>query len=270
MEEEMKNNANAAAADAGTEAAAKAEVPAAAKAAGKQESMKDFEKEINDSFKTSKKIENEDMGKWGHFQEMIESKEQADVKIIEVVKGGCVAFLDDVRGFIPASQLSTTYVEKLDDYQNKHIKVVVITADAEKKRLVMSHRAIEQEEKDREKAAKLAEIKVGDVLTGKVESLKDYGAFVDLGGVTGLLHVSQISHKRIKSPSDVLKEGQEVKVQVTKMGDGKISLSMRSLEPDAGEFGGEDTMEETGGFKYEEKTQATTNLGSLLKNIKLK
>ena len=68
----------------------------------------------------------------------------------------------------------------------------MITADPEKKRLVLSHRAIEQEEKEKEKAARLAELKVGDVLDGKVESLKDYGAFIDLGGATGLLHVSQI------------------------------------------------------------------------------
>jgi len=236
----------------------------------KEQTMKDFDKEINESFKTSKKVENEDMGKWEHFKEMMENKEEADVKIIEVVKAGCVAYLDEVRGFIPASQLSTTYVEKLDDFQNKHIKVVVITVDPEKKKLVLSHRAIEQAEKDREAAEKMAAIKVGDVLTGKVESVKDYGAFVDLGGVTGLLHVSQISHKRIKNPSDVLKEGQEVKVKVLKMEGGKISLSMRALEPETGEFGGEDTMEETGGFKYEEKTQATTNLGALLKGIKLK
>lgn len=235
-----------------------------------EETMKDFEQEINASFQKSKKIENEDMGKWEHFKEMMESKEQADVKIIEVVKAGCVAYLDDVRGFIPASQLSTEYVKDLDVYQNKHIQVVVITADAEKRKLVLSHKEIEKAEKEKEKAERMAELKVGQVLTGKVESLQDYGAFVDLGGgVTGLLHVSQISHKRVKSPADVLKKDQEVTVKIIKMGEGKISLSMRALEPEEGEFGGEDTMEETGGFKYEEKTQATTNLGSLLKGIKL-
>ena len=224
--------------------------------------MKDFEQEINESFKTAKKVENEDGGKWEHLQSLVESKEQFDVKIIEAVKGGCIAYLEDTRAFIPASQLSSSYVEKLEDYANKHITVVVITADPEKKRLVLSHRAIEQEEKEKEKAARLAELKVGDVLDGKVESLKDYGAFIDLGGATGLLHVSQISRKRVKTPADVLKEGQEVKV--------KISLSMRALEePDDHFSGRNNTLEETGGFKYEEKTRATTNLGDLLKNIKL-
>ncbi len=234
-----------------------------------EESMKDFEQEINDSFKTAKKVENEDGGKWERFQSLIETKEQFDVKIIEVVKGGCIAYLEDTRAFIPASQLSVNYVEKLEEFQNKHIKVVVITADPEKKRLVLSHREIEQAEREQEKAARLAQIKVGDIVDGKVESLKDYGAFVDLGGVTGLLHVSQISRKRIKTPADVLKEGQEVKVKVIKIGDGKISLSIRALEEPEGSFQRDNTLEETGGFKYEEKTRATTNLGDLLKGIKL-
>ncbi|WP_314155826.1 S1 RNA-binding domain-containing protein [Stomatobaculum longum] len=235
-----------------------------------EESMKDFEQEINESFKTAKKVENEDGGKWEHLQSLVESKEQFNVKIIEVVKGGCIAYLEDTRAFIPASQLSSSYVEKLEDFQNKHIDVIVITADAEKKRLVLSHRAIEQEEKEKEKAARLAELKVGDVVDGKVESLKDYGAFIDLNGATGLLHVSQISRKRVKTPADVLKEGQEVKVKIIKIGDGKISLSMRALEePDDHFTGRNNTLEETGGFKYEEKTRATTNLGDLLKNIKL-
>ena len=140
-----------------------------------EESMKDFEQEINDSFKTAKKVESEDNGKWDRFAELIETKEQFDVKIIEVVKGGCIAYLEDTRAFIPASQLSTSYVEKLEDFQGKHIKVVVITADPEKKRLVLSHRAIEQAEKDAAKAERLAQIKVGDVLDGKVETIKDYG-----------------------------------------------------------------------------------------------
>lgn len=103
-----------------------------------------------------------------------------------------------------------------------------------------------------------------------METLKDYGAFVNIGGgATGLLHVSQISRKRVKTPADVLKEGQEVKVKVIKLGDGKISLSMRALEEPEGSFEKHNVLEETGGFKYEEKTRATTNLGELLKGVKL-
>ena len=158
-----------------------------------EESMKDFEKEINESFKTAKKVENEDGGKWERFAELIETKEEFDVKIIEAVKGGCIAYLEDTRGFIPASQLSIAYVKDLNEFQGQHIKVRVITADPEKKRLVLSHRVIEQDEKDKEKADKLASIKKDDVVEGTVETIQSYGAFVNLGGVTGLLHISQIS-----------------------------------------------------------------------------
>ena len=235
-----------------------------------EESMKDFEQEINDSFQTAQKVEHEDGGKWERFQNLLETKEPFEVKIIEVVKGGCVAYFEDTRAFIPASHLSTSYVENLEDYQNKRIQVVVITADPEKKRLVLSHREIERAEQEKEKKARLAELKVGDVLDGTVETLKDYGAFVNIGGgATGLLHGSQISRKRVKTPADVLKEGQEVKVKVIKLGDGKISLSMRALEEPEGSFEKHNVLEETGGFKYEEKTRATTNLGELLKGVKL-
>ena len=215
-----------------------------------EESMKDFEQEINDSFKTAKKVESEDNGKWDRFAELIETKEQFDVKIIEVVKGGCIAYLEDTRAFIPASQLSTSYVEKLEDFQ--------------------------QAEKDAAKAERLAQIKVGDVLDGKVETIKDYGAFVDLGGdATGLLHVSQISRKRVKTPADVLQEGQEIKVKVIKVGDGKISLSMRALEEP--EQGARDFRSDRAASdepqedyrKFVAKEKATTNLGDLLKGIKL-
>ena len=119
-------------------------------------------------------------------------------------------------------------------------------------------------------------LKVGDVLDGKVETIKDYGAFVDLGGdATGLLHVSQISRKRVKTPADVLQEGQEIKVKVIKVGDGKISLSMRALEePEQGarDFRGERSSSEEPQEDYRKfvaKEKATTNLGDLLKGIKL-
>ena len=249
-----------------------------------EESMKDFEKEINESFKTAKKVENEDGGKWERFAELIETKEEFDVKIIEAVKGGCIAYLEDTRGFIPASQLSIAYVKDLSEFQGQHIKVRVITADPEKKRLVLSHRVIEQDEKDKEKAEKLAAIKKDDVVEGSVETIQSYGAFVNLGGVTGLLHISQIPRKngkKLETPADVLAVGDKVTVKVTDIRDGKLSLSMRALEErserperaDRPERRGGNRkssyLEETDGFEYVEKTQAVTSLGDLLKGIKL-
>lgn len=245
-----------------------------------EETMKDFEKEIAESFKSKKQLEDVDAGKWEKFAKMMEDGEKFTVKVAEAVKGGVVAFVDDVRGFIPASHLSTQHVENLEDFVNKEIEVILVTVDNEKKRIVMSHREIEKKARkaaNAGKAAALAAIKAGDVLKGKVESLKDYGAFVDLGdGISGLLHVSQISWKRVKTPADVLKEGQEVEVKVLGVENGKVSLSIKELsekpagyEERAPRERAPRNEDESDGFKYVEKGQATTSLGDLLKGIKL-
>lgn len=242
-----------------------------------EETMKDFEKEIAESFKSKKQLEDADAGKWEKFAKMLEDSEKFTVTVAEAVKGGVVAMVEEVRGFIPASHLSTQHVENLEDFVNKELEVLLVTVDPEKKRLVMSHRELEKASRKSGKAEKLASINVGDVLTGKVESLKDYGAFIDLGdGVSGLLHVSQISYKRVKTPADVLKEGQEVEVKVIGKDNGKISLSMKALQeapagyeekaPREARPGKEDPSD---GFKYEEKGKAVTSLGDLLKGIKL-
>ena len=237
-----------------------------------EETMKDFEQEITESFKNKKQLEDAAAGKWEKFQQMLEGKEKVVVKIEDAVKGGVVAFIDEVRGFIPASHLSTQHVENLDEYKGKELEVVVITVDPEKNRLVMSHRELEKGARKNNRAAKLASIKVGEVLTGKVDSIKDYGAFVDLGeGVTGLLHISQLAHNRVKSVADVLKEGQEVEVKVIGTDGGKISLSIKALTeaPEGTKEAPEKDDNGYDGFKYEEKGKATTSLGDLLKGIKL-
>ena len=175
--------------------------------------------------------------------------------------------VDEIRAFIPASQLSTSYVEKLEDYQGKSLDVVIITVDRDKKKLVLSHRELEKEARDKERKEKAAALKVGDVVEGKVESIRDYGAFVDLGdGVSGLIHISQISHNRIKHPSAVLKEGDSVKCKVIANEGGKISLSKKALEEEVRQ-----KEEKAGfdGFKYEEKSSVGMSLASLFKNIKL-
>jgi len=241
------------------------------------ETMKDFEQEIAESFKSKKQIEDADAGKWEKFSQMMADGEKLTVKVAEAVKGGVVAFVDDVRGFIPASHLSTQHVENLEDFVGKEIEVVMVTVDNEKKRLVMSHRELEKKARKAGKAAALAAIKTGDVLKGKVESLKDYGAFIDLGdGVSGLLHVSQIAWKRVKTPADVLKEGEEVEVKVIGVENGKVSLSIKALKEAPAGFEEKAPRERaprnddpTDGFKYEEKGKAVTSLGDILKGIKL-
>lgn len=235
------------------------------------ESMADYAKELEASYKAFderhfEQVPEEDgpeAEKWAELRQMMEDKTVIKVKIKEAVKAGVTTYVDDIQAFIPASQISTQYVEKLEDWVGKYLEVVPITVDSEKKRLVLSGRVVQKEKEAAEKAAKLASVKAGSVLEGEVESLKDYGAFIRLdAGVTGLLHVSQISRQRIKHPGVVLKEGQRVTVKVLGVNENKISLSMRALEA-------EDEPREEVVFDYKESGQATTGLGSLLKGIKL-
>ena len=135
-----------------------------------EETMKDFEKEIEESLKNRKKYEDPDAGKWDLFAKMKDEKQVVEVKITEVVNGGCVTELEGERAFIPASQLSASYVEDLNSYLNKRLEVVVITADEEKNRLVLSHREIERAKEQEKKAEAMAAVREGDVYTGVVEN----------------------------------------------------------------------------------------------------
>ena len=209
---------------------------------------------------------NRNDAKWDEFEKMMEDKVVFTVPIDESVKAGVVTSLKGVRAFIPASQLSTSYVEDTNEWIGKEIDVVIITADREKQRLVLSGREAAKIKRSQEKKARIDALAVGTVLEGKVETIKPYGAFVDLGnGISGLVHISQMSTKRVATPEEVCKEGDVVKVKVTKVKDGKVSLSMRALEE--APTPAEDDIPELSSVVSHEK--ATTSLGDLLKNIKL-
>ncbi len=241
------------------------------------ETMADYNKEINaslgkleDGDVMSGKVENEEQAAssltWDHLKELRDSKETLTIKVNGMVNGGLITNVEDIRGFIPASQISLDYVENLDEWLNKTMEVRVITVDKSKKKLVLSAKAILKENADKEKAKKLSELKVGTITEGVVETLQPYGAFVNIGdGITGLLHVSQISDKRIKEPSEVLKEGQTVKVKITKVEDKRISLSMKALSDDSSKA----PREEFEKIDLPKAAAPTTSLGDLLKNIKL-
>ena len=174
---------------------------------------------------------NRNDAKWDEFEKMMEDKVVFTVPIDESVKAGVVTSLKGVRAFIPASQLSTSYVEDTSEWIGKEIDVVIITADREKQRLVLSGREAAKIKRSQEKKARIDALAVGTVLEGKVETIKPYGAFVDLGnGISGLVHISQMSTKRVATPEEVCKEGDVVKVKITKVKDGKVSLSMKALE----------------------------------------
>ena len=201
---------------------------------------------------------------WDKLKKMMEERTVVKVKISEVVNAGAVAYLEGIRGFIPASRLSDEYVEDLKEWDGKTIEVTVITADEEERRLVLSGREPAREEKQAETNRKIEKCEVGAVMNGTVETIKPYGAFVALeNGLTGLLHISQISTQRIKHPGAVLKEGQEVRVKILSTADNKISLSMKVLAEEAAEAESHST------YDYKEEGQASTGLAALLKNIKL-
>ncbi len=208
---------------------------------------------------------------WERLTSLLGSKDAVSVKINGVTKAGVTTMLEGVRGFIPASKLSLGYVSE-DDLKNwvgKSVDVRVITAEQEGKKLVLSAKELLREKEVAERKEAAAAVKVGLVTEGTVETIKDYGAFVNLGkGVTGLLHVSQISQKRIKTPAEVLKEGDTVKVKVTKVADGRISLSMKALE-DSAPVSEEKEEREKVNFKLPKSEAIGTSFGDLLKGIKL-
>ena len=235
------------------------------------ETMEDYAAELEASYKTLNQrhiqIAEEESGdgaKWAQFAQMMEDRTVVKVKIAEAVKGGVVTSLEEVRAFIPASQLSTEYVEKLEDWQGKYVEAVIITVDPEKKRLVLSGREVEKEKKEAQKKERMAQFKAGDIVEGTVDSIKPYGAFIKLDdGVDGLLHISQISTQRIKHPSAVLTEGQTVKVKILSAQEGKLSLSMKVLAEQQAD------KEEHETFDYKETGSVSTGLGDLLKGLKL-
>ena len=161
---------------------------------------------------------------WDKLRKYKEEGTNLKVKIAGIVKSGVVAYLEGIRGFIPASKLDLNYVEEdaLNDWLGKEIEVRVITADEDDDHLVLSAREILREKAAEERKAKISNVEIGLVTEGTVESIQPYGAFIDLGnGLSGLVHVSQICEKRIKTPAAVLKVGDKVKVKVINVKDMK-------------------------------------------------
>lgn len=200
------------------------------------------------------------------LEQMKEEKTDVTVKVSEAVNGGAVAYVEGIRGFIPASQLDLNYVEDPSAYVGKTLKVRVTTVDQEKEKLVLSAKEILKEQQKEEHDHKVAMIVPGTILEGTVESLQTYGAFIDLkDGLSGLVHISQICQKRIKKPSEVLKVGDKVKVKVLNTNDGKISLSIKAVaeEQEASEVEDFDTA------SFSSNESVGTSLGDLFAKLKL-
>ena len=217
----------------------------------KQETMADYEAHFDDA------------NPWNLVVKYMNQETVLTVKVEGIVNGGAIATVEGIRGFLPASQLSLTYVADLEAYLLQEIDVQVIEADQAENRLILSARKLLQAKDRAEKEALRASVKVDSVLSGTVESLQNYGAFIRLeNGLSGLVHISQISDKRIKSASDVLSVGQTVDVKVIGNQNGKLSLSIKALlEPQ------EEVVEEV--IELPVAENIGTSLGSLFKNIKL-
>jgi ribosomal protein S1 len=146
-------------------------------------------------------------------------------------KGGLECQVKNIRGFIPVSQISLYRIEDLAPFVGQKLICLITEVNPERRNLVLSRRAVLEREKAESRDKLLGELAPGQVREGIVRSIRDFGAFVDLGGIDGLLHVSQLSWARVKHPSDVLKEGEKVTVKVQKVDPetGKISLAMKEL-----------------------------------------
>ncbi|HWL13717.1 MAG TPA: 30S ribosomal protein S1 [Ureibacillus sp.] len=169
---------------------------------------------------------------WDKLEEQFASGEVFEAEVKDVVKGGLVVDLG-VRGFVPASLVEDYFVEDFEDYKGKTLTFKITELDKEKGRLILSHRAVLEQQKASKKKRVLEEIHAGDVIDGTVQRLAPFGAFVDIGGVDGLVHISQVSHDHVEDVSTVLSEGQAVKVKVLSVDpeNERISLSIKDTLP---------------------------------------
>lgn len=212
------------------------------------------------------RVEAADVLAWDKLKEYKETGEALDVVVKGITNAGVIAYVEGVRGFIPASKLALNYVEDTEAYLNKPVQVQVIDMDKESKKLILSARELLREKAEEERKRMVSNVQVGLVTEGVVESLQPYGAFVNLGnGLSGLVHISQICEKRIKKPSEVLAVGDKVKVKVTAVKEGKLSLSMK----EASDLMAKEIEEEEIYEAPDAGQEATTSLGSLFANIKL-
>lgn len=183
--------------------------------------------------------------------EEIASKHNVDdiveAPVTQVVKGGLVVDVEGVRGFVPASMIENRFVQDLNQYKGQTIRAKIIEINAADSRLILSRRDVLNEERSAALARVFNELSVGDVVEGKVARMTNFGAFIDLGGVDGLVHVSEISHERVSQPSDVLSVGEDVKVKVLGLDPEKerISLSIKATQPGPWEAAASEAPEET-------------------------
>ncbi|MCP3025842.1 30S ribosomal protein S1 [Halobacillus sp. A5] len=169
---------------------------------------------------------------WQDLEEKYESGETFTAEVKDVVKGGLVVDIG-LRGFIPASLVETYYVEDFENYKGKELSLKVVELDRDQNRVILSHRAVIEAEESTKKQEVLQSLEEGQVIEGTVQRLTDFGAFVNLGGIDGLVHISQLSHEHVEKASDVVEEGQTIQVKVLSVDrdNERISLSLKATQP---------------------------------------
>lgn len=169
---------------------------------------------------------------WQDLEQKFQAGSVFDAEVKDVVKGGLVVDLG-VRGFVPASLVESHFVEDFSDYKGRNLSFKIVELDKEKNRLILSHRAVIELEKGKQKKNILDSLTPGQVLDGTVQRITDFGAFVDIGGIDGLVHISQLSHEHVVKPTDIVQEGQQVQVKVLSVDrdNERISLSIKETLP---------------------------------------
>ena len=180
------------------------------------------------------KVEADKMAAWKDIEVLQERGDTVEAKIAKEVKGGLVAYVMGLRGFIPASQMELHFVKDLSVYVDQTVEAEIIEVDVQKRRLVLSRRKLLERDRAEKEEAVFSAIEPEQVVRGTVKRLVDYGAFIDIGGVDGLAHISDLAWHRVKHPSEVLELGQELDVYVKSVDrDAKrISLSVKDTLPD--------------------------------------
>ena len=173
---------------------------------------------------SSKRVE--DSKSWDELQEIFDNNKEIECTVLNNVKGGLAVLVNGVNGFMPASHVSVRFVSDLAVYKGRKLTVKVIDFDNEKKRIIVSRKEIEKVELDSKRKDLWANLEVGNMITGVVQRLTDFGAFVDLGGLDGLIHISDLSWNRVKHPSEVVKADQTVEVKILALDEEKNRISL--------------------------------------------
>ena len=173
---------------------------------------------------SSKRVD--DLKNWDVLEESFNNKTEVECKVLNIVKGGLTVLIYGINGFMPASHVSTSYVTDLTQYKGRTFQARVIDLDKDKRRVIVSRKDVEKDQSSKKKSELWEKLEVNATITGVVQRLTDFGAFVDLGGIDGLIHISDLSWNRVKHPSEILKAGDKVEVKILSLDKDKNRISL--------------------------------------------